>query len=142
MLEFGNLSRFNFPPVVILLAPQIGEIYSTSPIPIQWQASDPDHDSLKCSLFYWDGEDWISIVANLGGSKYLWDIQGVPSGPYYRIRVVVSDGFLIAIDESSSPFTIERSQGTGTAIIWGFLGIFIATLSRMVYGLNKPKLKG
>ncbi|MFW9853934.1 MAG: hypothetical protein ACFFFG_02700 [Candidatus Thorarchaeota archaeon] len=115
---------------MVLLAPQSGEIFSTSPITIRWQASDPDHDALKSSLFYWDGEDWISIDADLIVSEYLWDIQGIPSGAYYRIRVVVSDGFLIGIDQSSSPFSIEKSRGTGIEVIWIFLGMLVTTISR------------
>ncbi|MFW9857105.1 MAG: hypothetical protein ACFFFG_18800, partial [Candidatus Thorarchaeota archaeon] len=44
---FVEILNIPDPPAVVLLAPQSGEIYSTSPITIRWQASDPDHDALK-----------------------------------------------------------------------------------------------
>jgi hypothetical protein len=118
------------PPTVVLLAPKGGETFASSQITIEWQASDPDNDSLEFSLYYWDGRDWLPIETNITSSQYVWDVHDKPSGVHYRIRIIVSDGFLIGLDESSGSFSIGNSSSTGTGLFWIIIGIVLFTMAR------------
>ena len=100
------------PPRVALLAPNGGGFYGASDqIQVEWEAGDADGDRLVSSLYYSvdGGENWLPVASGLTGSPYLWHLGDVPGAAGGRglLKVVVTDGFHSAEDQSDEPFGVE-----------------------------------
>lgn len=98
-------------PVIQLLSPNGRESYGPSDtVLIRWTASDADGDPLRHSLYYSPdgGERWITLAADISGDSFRWNIGHVPGTPAGngRIRIVTSDGFNQAEDQSDGPFSV------------------------------------
>jgi len=75
---------------------------------IAWQASDPNKDELRFSLYY-RGEDettWKKVKDSLTATSYEWDTTAVPDG-LYRFRLVASD-----IGGNPPPLALEKEYVT------------------------------
>lgn len=94
-------------PSVTLTAPNGGENWSGSQN-IQWSASDPDGDTLSFTILYSpdDGNTWLPVASNVQGSSYQVDTAALQGGSGGRIRVIASDGFNNAQDDSNAAFTV------------------------------------
>lgn len=94
-------------PTVTLLQPNGGEQWSGVQT-IRWSASDPDGDALSATLLYSpdDGGSWYPVAGNLQGNAYSVDTATLPAGRAARLRVIVSDGFNNAQDDSDAVFAV------------------------------------
>ncbi len=82
-------------PVVSLTSPiQYQSYNATDPLPVAWDASDPDGDTLCFILEYSpdDGVTWQTIATGLSGASYDWTPAFSPVG-LGRLRITASDGF-------------------------------------------------
>lgn len=100
----------NRPPTVTLMAPNGGEIICGS-VTITWTASDPDGDPLTYAVQYSPdgGSTWTTIISGIGTTSYLWITSSLPSGSNYLVKVIASDGELMAEDVSDGPFIIDNT---------------------------------
>ncbi len=96
-------------PYVKLLYPNGGEELSGL-VTIRWEANDSDGDFLSVNLFYWDSNSWEIIEENITTPYYEWDTSNLKNGNFYKIRVIVSDGFLLTIDESDTEFIVKNTK--------------------------------
>jgi hypothetical protein len=94
-------------PQVSLVSPVGGEVWSGVQR-VTWKAKDADQDSLTFSLLYSgdDGATWLPVANSLSATSFEFDTSIVPGSRQARIRVVVTDGFNTAQDQSKEPFTI------------------------------------
>lgn len=98
------------PPTVRIVAPNGGESWDGIQT-ISWEAADADSAALTFHLSYSpnDGRLWLPIsIEAVRGNSYTVDTSMLPGGEKARIRIVVSDGFNTAVDESDENFTVKR----------------------------------
>ncbi len=92
----------NEPPTVELVWPSDRVRLSTEAV-ILWRSDDPDGDPLTVDLYYSDngGLTWFPLAEDLPDSGYyVWQLAFLPPGDAYRLKVVVSDGYAEAQDQS------------------------------------------
>jgi hypothetical protein len=96
-------------PSVKVLSPNGGEHWSGLE-KVQWAMSDPDKNVLSSNLLYSpdNGMTWIPIASQLSGDEYVIDTRTLPGSDSARMRVIVSDGFRTAEDDSDEPFAVEK----------------------------------
>jgi WD40 repeat protein len=93
-------------PTVTLLTPNGGGQLGTS-TEVTWRASDPDGDKLDFTLLYApDGQTWQLVASGLAEMHFTWDTSLVPGGNTARLRVIASDGWWQAADDSDVPFQV------------------------------------
>jgi hypothetical protein len=85
---------------------------------VTWNASDPDGDSLTYSLLYSadNGSTWKGLESGLTPTSYPLDFSQLPGGAAARIRVLASDGFHTAQDDSDNAFAVGN-KGPAVAIV-------------------------
>lgn len=94
-----------FPPKIHLYSPE-GSYYNST-IQIEWNASDPDGDSISIVIYYLstDGR-WITIVKNNNKTGiYNWNISDLPIICNSKIKINVTDGKFYS-ENISQNFTI------------------------------------
>ncbi len=98
------------PPVVDILSPNGGETWSGSGT-ITWQGTDEDGDDLTYLLSYSpdNGNLWIPIARNLTAESYTINTSVIPGGENSLVRVIATDGFHTAMDDSDAPFTVDQN---------------------------------
>ncbi|MFW9997233.1 MAG: NosD domain-containing protein, partial [Candidatus Odinarchaeota archaeon] len=100
----------NMAPVVTLISPNGGEIHSNYAT-IKWSASDINGGSLTFTLYYWNASLWEKIAEGLTTTIYTWNINSLPNGTYYKVKVTVFDGEFHSEDISDNTFTIANTSG-------------------------------
>jgi len=102
----------NRAPVVEVLSPNGGETYTGNEIVIDWFSSDPDNDALTYSIAYnVNNQGWQSLVMDITGNSYNWDITAFETVDNIIVRVTALDSYGgIAMDSSDFVFSIERTQ--------------------------------
>ncbi len=102
------------PPTVTLTSPNGGENWTGGIQTVTWSANDLDKDPLTFSLLYTpdDGQHWYPVAAGLTGTSFSLDAASLPSGTAARMRVIVSDGFYTAQDDSDGTFTVAANPLT------------------------------
>jgi len=93
-------------PTVKLLAPKGGELFDdlSKPLQVRWKGSDPDGDKLRYMLLFSrdDGRQWEVVIADDDQSSAEIDLTELPGSDHAKFRIVASDGFHVAEDESST----------------------------------------
>ena len=103
-----QITASNNPPTVEVTSPNGGENWTGGIHTVNWSASDLDGDKLTFSLLYTpdDGSTWYPVVSGLTGNSYALDTSTLPSGQAARMRVIASDGFYTAQDDSDGTFIL------------------------------------
>lgn len=97
------------PPEVTLLYPNGGESFGSQDT-IRWTASDSDGDDLLFHILYSAdaGEHWRVVEQDLDGREYqLWPGESLPGSDEALMRIVATDGFRTAQDDSDGTFTVS-----------------------------------
>lgn len=96
------------PPKITVLKPKAGEEWSGGLQMIQWKAEDKDGDSLSFSILYSPdkGKSWFPVAWNVQGESYKVDTSILPGGDAAMVRVIVTDGFNTAQDDSDGTFKV------------------------------------
>jgi hypothetical protein len=106
-----TIDNDNDAPSISLKSPLGGETLSgmTS---VEFNASDPNEDTMTCSLYYAsDGVNFDNlIVDNLTSANYSWNTSALPDGTQYAIKVVVEDEHGITSSDTSGTFTINNPE--------------------------------
>jgi hypothetical protein len=102
-----SITASDNPPTVTVIDPNGGENWSGTQT-INWTAFDLDGDQLSFTILYTpdNGSNWYPVASNVSGSSYVVDTATLPGGQAAKIRVIVSDGFNNAQDDSDDTFTI------------------------------------
>jgi len=108
-VEIGQRTLSANAPVVSITGLTGGERYMTS-VPIRWTASDSDQDALSYAVLASadNGLTWDTLVMDLSQPSYDWNVQGVPAGSAYRIKVIATDGFNTGESISAGTFSISQ----------------------------------
>ena len=98
------------PPVVQLIHPNGGEIFSEDSVLVEWSGNDVDGDTLSYVIQYSadGGDTWQTIDVDRTEPHYEIDrtlLRGSNNG---MIRVKASDGFHTATDESDNVFSVAN----------------------------------
>lgn len=97
-------------PTVTALTPNGGENLSSSTGTISWSANDPDGDSLSYVVQYSKdgGANWDTIGVDLSTTSLDIDWNQLAGTSQGLIRVLASDGFHTAQDQSDAVFSVGR----------------------------------
>jgi len=90
------------------------------PIRIDWQAEDPNGDTLIFDLHYQPVESdvWLPLASDLTGASHAWDVRPVPDG-FVTVRLTASDRRDNSPDQRrrttriSDPVLIDRTPPRG-----------------------------
>lgn len=98
----------NTPPEVTITFPNGGEVLNGQQT-FTWDAYDADDDPLLYDLLYSPdgGQSWLPLAIRLAETNYTFYTSQVPASNNGLIRVIASDGFHTATDESNASLTIE-----------------------------------
>jgi hypothetical protein len=98
----------NSPPEVRVETPNGGEVWKGGMEKIQWAARDVDSDTLYFDILFSPdgGKTWIPVANKIQGLGYEVDTSTLPGGDKALIRVIATDGFNTAQDDSDEPFTV------------------------------------
>jgi hypothetical protein len=110
--EVGSLSISAHPPQVTLDSPNGGESIGASVL-AQWHASDSDPGTqLTFNLLYSpdNGVNWEAIATGITTTQKTVDFSLIPGASSARLRVVASDGFHTAIDDSNGAFSVSSKN--------------------------------
>jgi len=115
LFQMGSLRDTRFassnPPTVTLTFPNGGETLSGVPTTVTWTASDLDGDALESMLLYSTdaGSTWSSLAAGIEGNSTEIDPTTLAGSNQVLLRVLVSDGFHTASDDSDAVLEIPDS---------------------------------
>jgi uncharacterized repeat protein (TIGR01451 family) len=74
---------------------------------LQWDALDPDGDTLRYSVFYsHDGAEWALLATGLTAKSYSVPVDSLAGGAEARFRVVATDGVNTGDDETDFPIDV------------------------------------
>lgn len=90
---------------------------------LQWEAEDPNGDSLRFDLELRAEEEtgWKTLKKDLEASPWAWDSATVPDG-WYRLRVAASDrasnppGLALSTSRESDPFLVDNTPPRVTGL--------------------------
>ncbi|MDJ0655612.1 MAG: hypothetical protein QNJ40_15720 [Xanthomonadales bacterium] len=106
----GSTAGSANPPTVNLVSPMAG-LVGPGPILISWEASDPDGDELSflVQISPDNGASWLGLALTEPGDATSVTVPaaGLIPTDTARVRVIASDGFHTATDESAQPFTLR-----------------------------------
>ena len=94
-------------PEVAMLFPNGGETLKDIET-ISWDARDEDRDPLTFNVLYSpnDGRSWYPVANGIQEHKLEVDLSHFPGGEKSKFRVIATDGFNTAEDDSDAPFTL------------------------------------
>lgn len=98
-------------PTVQLLAPNGGE-HLVPGAAVRWTAADQDNDTLTFNLQYSpdNGQTWRLVAMGLTGNSFsITSLAGWSGSDQGRLRVLASDGFNTAQDDSDGAFSVPDS---------------------------------
>jgi hypothetical protein len=106
------------PPTVTVLSPNGGESWSGLQT-IRWEAEDLDQDPLSFTILYTpdDGRSWFPVASGVQGDSFEVDTSILPGGDGARIRVIATDGFNTAQDDSDGTFTVAGKPPEPTIML-------------------------
>lgn len=109
--ELDRIAVSESPPEVRVDIPNGGEVWKGGKEKIQWSAQDRDGDRLSFSVLYTPdgGKTWIPVAKKVKETSYEVDSSTLPGGEKALIRVIATDGFHTAQDDSNQAFTVLRS---------------------------------
>ncbi|MHA2164427.1 MAG: S8 family serine peptidase [Candidatus Hodarchaeales archaeon] len=100
-------------PTVSILYPVSGNIVSGI-ITINWTGHDPDNGSLNFTLNYWNGSEWVPLVVQTNLMNCSWNTSSVIDGNFYRLQLIVSDGYFMQENVTSTTFTVNNIEDPPT----------------------------
>ena len=103
-------------PGVTVTYPNGGEILDGETATVTWTASDADGDALKYSLQYSSdgGSTWTTLITDWTQTAYTLNLKTVPGSNEALLRVLTTDGFWTAQDDSDATFTVARNVPAAT----------------------------
>lgn len=99
-------------PMVNILYPNGGEALSSSTTKLRWSAVDADDDPLAYVVQFSDdgGTSWQAMAVDLTDTMLEIDADLIPNTELGVIRVLASDGFYTAQDQSDEFFSVSTEK--------------------------------
>ena len=118
-------------PTVQVIFPNGGEGVSGIQTTLQWTGSDPDGDSLTYLVqFSADGGNtWKTLIADWPSQSYDVELSFLKETTNGLIRVVASDGFNTARDDSDGPFSTPNNPPQVSIVSPANNAVFVGTQS-------------
>jgi hypothetical protein len=138
-IVIGQITASENAPTVKVLFPNGGESLSGIETSFEWKANDTDGDELTYGIQYSNdgGSTWETLDIDLSDAFYEVDLSSLGKTGMGLLRVVVSDGFNVAMDESDGTFNIANSTPEayiitplGSAVFVGKESIFFKAIAR------------
>ena len=110
-IEIGRVTASAHAPQVRLVSPNGGQAWGErGDKAIRWEASDADGDPLAAVVQYSpdNGVTWRAVDVDASAEKTEVDLAALSGSPQALFRVIVSDGFHTAQDESDAPISVEN----------------------------------
>lgn len=106
-VEIASREASDHAPTVTLTAPLAGSLAEGTLV--EWDADDLDGDPLTAMVQVSGdgGATWQALAAGVTGSSLPLALAGIPGSDDVRLRVIVSDGFHSAWDESAVSLTLD-----------------------------------
>ncbi len=106
----NSRSASSHAPTVIVTYPNGGEALIGSTATIRWSANDPDSDPLSYVVQYSSdgGATWKTLAIDWPSTTYDLDLTAIVGTTHGLVRVLASDGFYTAQDQSDATFTVNR----------------------------------
>jgi len=124
--ELASAAMSAHAPWVTVQSPNGGEPVVGNQIAVGWTAGDPDGNALTYTVLFSpdEGSSWRMVAAGLTNNFFNLDAAMISGTSKGVIRVMVSDGFRTADDQSDAPFTVPnqspavwiRSPQNGTSV--------------------------
>jgi hypothetical protein len=107
---FGSVTASPNPPTVRVLSPNGGEVASGDAFLIQWQAGNPDGNSLTFDVQFSadNGTNWTTLLIDGTQQVIQAPLFNRKGSTQARVRVTAKDGFHSVTDESDSVFTLQE----------------------------------
>jgi hypothetical protein len=104
-------------PTVSFTSPQAGARVNAQ-MPVAWNASDADGDSLTFWVFYSqdDGTSWQTVAIGLTTNTFELDTTHVPGSNQARLKVIATDG-VNTTEAISAQFQVSRNGPAPTIIV-------------------------
>jgi hypothetical protein len=108
--ELDSRSASANDPSVTVVSPNGGESLNGSTATLSWTASDPDGDPLEYVVQYSAnaGTNWQTLVSAWPSTTYELNLNAVAGTDQGLLRVLASDGFHTAQDQSDATFTVAK----------------------------------
>jgi len=96
-------------PSVTVTSPNGGEVLSGKIATVAWTGFDPDGDSLRyiVQLSLDGGQTWETIASHLTANSINIDLTAIAASSSASVKVLATDGFFTAHDESDRTFKVE-----------------------------------
>ncbi|MFN0141780.1 MAG: FG-GAP-like repeat-containing protein, partial [Pyrinomonadaceae bacterium] len=106
------------PPTVTITSPNGGEVLGGNSAMVSWNANDADGDPLKYVVQFSsdNGTTWKTIATDWLSTNYLLDLNSVVGTSQGRIRILASDGFHTAEDQSDAVFTVGTHRPSAAVV--------------------------
>ncbi len=114
----GAMAASGNAPEVAVLTPNGGEVFGAGSVELRWQGVDADGDALSYTVLYSpdNGTTWRPLAIDYTATNLVMASEDLTGGGQARIRVVASDGFESAMDESDGTFSVPN-KGPLTQIL-------------------------
>ena len=101
-------------PEVRVTSPNGGEQLPSGTFTASWEGSDADGDVLTYSLMYSPdgGRAWFPVASGLTESSVDVDTRALPGGSASLLRVIATDGYNTAFDDSDGVFGVALTPPT------------------------------
>jgi Calx-beta domain/Viral BACON domain len=108
-VELDSRSASLNPPVVNVISPNGGEVLGGQKATIAWSATDSDNDPLNYIVQFSSdfGQTWKTIASRLTTTSTELDVPVIGATSGGLIRVLATDAFHTATDESNGHFTVQ-----------------------------------
>jgi len=109
--EIASRNASTRAPTVNILYPNGGEALVGSSVTLRWASSDPDGNSITYVIQYSAdaGATWQTLVSDWPSTTYELDLSAIAGTNQGLIRVLASDGFHTAQDQSDATFAVARN---------------------------------
>ncbi|MBK9173217.1 MAG: VCBS repeat-containing protein [Chloracidobacterium sp.] len=130
-----KLASLNVPTVTVT-SPNGGEILNGNSSTIEWVASDLDGDQLNFLVQFSgdNGSTWTTLNSNLTENHHSVNLDTLPGTGQGRIRVLASDGFHTALDQSDNTFTVAGRGPTVNILTPGDNSSYVGVQPVMLQG--------
>lgn len=108
--ELDSRSASTSPPTVRVIYPNGGERLDGRTATIRWTAADADGDHLRYVVQYSSdaGANWLTLASNWPSTSYELPLTQLVGTEQALIRILATDGFYTAQDQSDGVFTVVK----------------------------------
>ena len=110
-VEIGRMVGSANAPTVALTSPTGGETFEDDLVTVSWSGQDADGDALSYNLLYSadGGATYTSVLVDSSATSVSIERTDLANSDNALFRVMASDGFNVAIDDSAASFSVANN---------------------------------